>query len=1485
MTTFKMEVATQLSDQTAQLEYRMQEMLTAVFKEARPEGMSGNGKGILGSAPAVPTADPRNARTAGEHRFTNNQGSSSQVFSDSLVKIPKLTFPKFDGTDPKTWLRKCDRYFLIHPVPPDQKVLIASIHFEKKAEVWFQSYYDLQEGVSWREFKESLLTRFLDVEQEDVIGELYRLRQTGTVSEYQDKFEELQPRLRAKGYGLGEGFFLESFLSGLKSEIKNQVKMFSPSDLKTAIHLARLLEAAIEPKRNRPWVQKTNIYNSSTITPNQTLAKTHNTYQNTHPTSINTALKPTEPIPIKRLTQAEMKTRRDKGLCYNCDEPYTYGHQCTKKRLYMLMGEDEEDQEIDTEIEEVQEEFVPEICKEEMSISHHALTGCAGLQTIRLRGKVKHREITILVDSGSTHNFLDPNTAQLTGVEIEETETLWVTVGGGGKISSKAKCKEFTWAMQGVTFSTEMRLLTLGGCDAVLGMQWIREIGPIMLDAKQLSMSFMKEGKWVSLQGIRTESKLSQLTGKKVGNQLEKAHNQAEAVVQLYSLETEEKMVEIPTVLKPLLEEYAEVFSEPKSLPPHRKQDHKIPLIAGCSPVNVRNYRHPYVQKNEIERIVREMLDSGIIRHSNSPFSSPILLVKKKDGTWRFCLDYRELNKITVKDKFPIPLIDELLDELNGARVFTKLDLRAGYHQIRVAEADIPKTAFRTHQGHYEFKVMPFGLTNAPASFQSLMNEIFRPYLRKMILVFFDDILVYSHNILEHQEHLRITFSILRENQLFVKKSKCSFGCHELEYLGHIISEKGVAADNKKIQGMVDWPTPKSIKALRGFLGLTGYYRKFVRGYGIISKPLTNLLRKGGFIWNEEAEMAFQNLKVAMTTTPVLALPDFQQPFVLETDACDTGIGVVLMQQDRPIAYISKSLPNRKKGLSTYEKELLAIVYAVQKWRAYLHGNRFTIKTDHHSLKYFLEQKITTLMQQKWLTKLLGYDYVISYKKGKENVVADGLSRAFQEEEEPSYLALTATKPAWVQEVIESYYKDPKATALIPELLIGSQANQEFTMKEGILRKNGVIYVGSYGNLRQKLIEEAHSSAMGGHSGIQGTMKRLQLYFFWDSMLKEVSARVLECTVCQENKSLHSKPAGLLQPLPIPNTPWLDIAMDFIEGLPRSAGKDTILVVIDRLTKYAHFLALTHPYTAQQVARLFLDNIQKLHGIPSTIVSDRDKIFTSQFWQHLFKAMGTQLCLSTAYHPQTDGQSERLNQCLENYLRCMTSSKPSHWANWLPLAEWWYNTNYHTALKMTPFEALYGFRPPIYSGSPRDYSDPENRAFVIDRNRIQHTLKESLTQAQSRMKTYADRKRTEREFNTGDHVYLKLQPYRQSTLAVRRTLKLAPRYFGPYQITERVGKVAYRLLLPPGSQIHPVFHVSQLKAKIGSRFTSNPQLPHAGPDGQILAQPVAVLERKMVKKHNKAVVQYLIQWSTTSPEDATWEDAEMIRKSFPSFDP
>lgn len=757
-----------------------------------------------------------------------------------------------------------------------------------------------------------------------------------------------------------------------------------------------------------------------------------------------------------------------------------------------------------------------------------------------------------------------------------------------------------------------------------------------------------------------------------------------------------------------------------------------------------------------------------------------------------------------------MPLVEEILDELAGTQFFTSLDMTAGYHQIRMGEEDEYKTAFKTHLGHYQFRVMPFGLTNAPATFQCAMNSVLEPFLRKFVMVFLDDILIYSANLEEHYYHLRLVLTKLREHKFFLKYKKCAFVKQELKYLGHVISREGVATDPSKTAAMLDWPQPKNITELRGFLGLTGYYRKFVSGYGVIARPLTRLLQKQhGFQWCEEAQTAFEALKVAMSTTPVLALPRFDLPFVVETDACDLGLGAVLMQQGKPIAYLSKALGERNRHLSIYDKEFLALIMAVEKWRQYLQRSPFVIKTDHKSLTFLGDQQLQSDLQRKAMARLMGLQFQIVYKKGKENLVADALSRV------GTVMALAAVsevQPIWVQEVINSYVTDAEAQELITQLLIKSPNEEGFSLQQGIIRREGKIWIGSNSALRTKLIAALHDSAAGGHSGMHATYQRVKGVFWWKGMKTDVNQFVQQCATCQQAKAERIHPAGLLQPLPIPKGAWEDVTMDFIEGLPRSEGFDTIMVVVDRFTKYGHFLPLKHPFTASGVAHIFLEQVVKLHGLPKSIVSDRDKVFTSSFWKHLFQLMDVKLLMSTAYHPQTDGQSERVNQCLEMYLRCAVNSQPSKWKSWLALAELWYNTTFHTALGCTPFKALYGYEAPVLA--VRYTSVVEDRSvqdWLADRTEFSSLLKEQLARAQNRMKQLADKGRIHREFQIGEKVLLKLQPYAQQTVVNRPCPKLAFKYFGPYTVVARVGPVAYKLGLPVDAQVHPVFHVSQLK--------------------------------------------------------------------------
>lgn len=611
--------------------------------------------------------------------------------------------------------------------------------------------------------------------------------------------------------------------------------------------------------------------------------------------------------PIKKMSAAEMQIRREKGLCYTCDAKFSPTHRCPNKQIMMLLCEEDE--------EVVIEQTEPEMPEVEATIHHlslHAFRGTQGAATIRFNGEILGSQVQILLDGGSSDNFLHPRIAHHLQIPIQQMPEIRV-LGGTGKIMSSTEfIPNVPIQVCGYELQVSMYVLPIAGVDVVIGAAWLETLGPHVADYNKSTVKFLYNDQFITLQGYR-----GTLVDQASCHHLFRLQ-QTGALGACFLLEAMTPTVTIEGVAKDLPEDLMQVllqhrgvFDKPVGLPPAREFEHKIELLPNTGPVKVKPYRYPVIQKSEIERLVAELLEDGLIQHSSSPFSAPVILVRKKDGTWRFCIDYRALNMVTVKDAFPMPTVDELLDELYGSQYFSKLDLRSGYHQILMREDDRSKTAFRTHQGHYEWLVMPFGLSNAPATFQALMNSIFQPFLRHFVLIFFDDILVYSADWSLHLHHVATVLEVLERHKLFAKMAKCSFGQQKIEYLGHVVSKTGVEVDNSKIQAIKEWPIPHTIRKLKGFLGLSGYYRRFIRNYATIAGPLTNLLSKDAFVWTAEAQEAFENLKLALSSAPVLRLPDFSKVFILETDASGLGIGAVLSQENHPVAFFSKKLSSQ----------------------------------------------------------------------------------------------------------------------------------------------------------------------------------------------------------------------------------------------------------------------------------------------------------------------------------------------------------------------------------------------------------------------------------------------------------------------------------------------------------------------------------------------------------------------------------------------
>ncbi|XP_044326440.1 uncharacterized protein [Triticum aestivum] len=855
---------------------------------------------------------------------------TSGYHDNDYHKPPKHDFPRFDGDAPYLWLDRCLAYFELYKVEQHKWVTTAALYIEGQAAHWLQAFRQTRHGLTWDSFTAAVLEEFGADEFEMVMHKLLQLRQTATVAEYRAAFDEQMYHLLALDPNINTKFFVTQFILGLKDELHAPVRLQAPTSIIRASMLARIQEEELGTTRARPRITPAGRPPPATM--------------QTQPRANAPNRAPTDDYARERQIR---DFRRANNLCFKCGDRYSREHRCAQpaQLLMISIGEHGEVLSDDT-IHALQllddpgpaapppapARDAPECCL----LSSHALDGTELATTIRLRALVGNQVMLLLLDSGSSHSFVNKSFVDRLELKTEEMPQVDVRVANGDRLTCNHIVPELRWWMQGHTFATPMRELDIGAYDGILGMDLLAQHSPMTCHWQDKWVKFSHDGEEVTLRGAptKTPTTIKAIKPDELCKMI--AGNDVWAMAMVDSCgraPPPRRKCASQTPLADLLEEFVDVFAAPKGPPPHRQYDHALTLVEGAIPANTRPYRYSPLQKDEIERQVKEMLNAGIITHSVSPYAAPVLLVKKKDGTWRFRVDYRRLNDATIKNKFPLPIVDELFDELAGAAVFSKLDLRAGYHQIRMREEDETKTAFKTHHGHFQFRVMPFGLTNAPATFQCLMNAIFSKYVRKFVIIFLDDILVFSEMMEEHIEHLRIVFELLRAHQLFVKESKCSFACDHIDYLGHVISKEGMATDKDKTQAMEQWPTPTNATELRGFLGLTGYYRKFVPHYGIIAKPLTQLLTKKGFAWSEQAQAAFDRLKIAMTTTPVLALPDFDKPFSIETDACDTGVGAVLVQEGHPVAFFSKALDVRNQKLSTYEKEFLAVMMAIDKWR------------------------------------------------------------------------------------------------------------------------------------------------------------------------------------------------------------------------------------------------------------------------------------------------------------------------------------------------------------------------------------------------------------------------------------------------------------------------------------------------------------------------------------------------------------------------
>ncbi|KAK3569123.1 hypothetical protein QTP86_024496 [Hemibagrus guttatus] len=850
--------------------------------------------------------------------------------------------------------------------------------------------------------------------------------------------------------------------------------------------------------------------------------------------------------------------------------------------------------------------------------------------------------------------------------------------------------------------------------------------------------------------------------------------------------------------------DFERVFSEERAshLPEHQEWDCGIDLLPNTSLPKGRIYPLSLPESKAMEDYIEGALAAGHIRPSTSPAAAGFFFVEKKDGGLRPCIDYRGLNAITVRYPYPLPLVPAALEQLRGARLFTKLDLRSAYNLIRIRKGDEWKTAFHTTHGHYEYCVMPFGLTNAPAVFQALINGVFRDLLGRGVIAYIDDILVYSTSMEEHVCQVREVLARLQRFHLFVKLEKCEFHRTTVTFLGYVISPRGAEMDTNKVRAVSEWPAPDTIKELQRFLGFTNFYRRFIRSYSSVAAPLTSLLRgkPKKLNWTDQARAAFQRLKDCFTSAPILCHPDPDKPFVVEVDASSSGLGAVLFQRHgnpgkvHPCAFYSRKLTTAEVNYDVGNRELLAIKAALDEWCHWLEGARhpFQVLTDHRNLEYLRGAKRLNPRQARWALFFTRFQFTVSYRPGSKNGKADALSRQSEgagnlgqpELILPATTLLAPVRWDLLGEIRRAHAEEPPPSDCPPRrLFVPSQ-------------------------FRTQVMRWVHEAPSSGHPGTRRSAQLVSRQFWWPSLGSDVEDFVRQCATCAQAWTSRQRPEGLLEPLPVPRRPWSHLSVDFLTDLPDSGGFTAIMVVVDRFSKGCKLVPLKGLPTAMQTADAMFTHVFRNFGLPEDIVSDRGPQFTSRVWRALCARLDIGVSLSSSHHPQSNGQAERLNQEIGRFLRSYCSREQQRWSEFLPWAEYAQNSLMHSSTGLTPFQCVLGYQPPLFPWSGEPSSVPAVEEWYRRSQEVWERAHVRLQRAVRRQRIQADRhRRPHPAYQVGQMVWL-------STRNLRLRLpcrKLSPKFIGPFEIVRQVNPVAYRLRLPASYRICPTFHASLLK--------------------------------------------------------------------------